>query len=240
MSRTRARSGQPAKASGRLESTISPELRLADASRGSVSHLTVNRVSLYLRSLRQLATDGVSRVSSEHLSRICNLSAAQVRKDLAQFGEFGVRGVGYDIPRLEQQLARVLQLDRVHKVVIYGMGNLGTALARFPAFNGGSFQVVAGFDRDPEKVGREGAPIPIFAPEEVARVVKDTGATMAILAVPASAARAGFTLLADAGVRAILNFAPVVLPAVAGCRVKNVDLRVPLEELAFYDQPAAG
>ncbi len=235
MSRTRARLSRPEKDIG---SPRAQELRLADASRGSVSHLTVNRVSLYLRSLRQLTGEGVSRVSSEHLSRICNLSAAQVRKDLAQFGEFGVRGVGYDVPRLEQQLARVLQLDRVHNVVIYGMGNLGTALARFPAFNGGSFQVVAGFDRDPAKIGSASSPIPVFAPQEVPRVVRETSATMAILAVPASSARAGYALLAEAGVRAVLNFAPVVLPAVAGCRVKNVDLRVPLEELAFYDQPA--
>lgn len=212
--------------------------RVPDASRGTVSHLTVNRLSLYLRSLRQLLADQVERVSSDSLAKICQLSAAQVRKDLAQFGEFGVRGVGYDVARLELQLRGVLRLDRVHGVVIFGMGNIGTALARFPAFNSGSFRVVAGFDSDRAKIGSSIDGIRIFAPDELTRVVRRTRATMGVLAVPAEAAPLGLKLLAGAGITAVVNFAPVVLPAVASCRVKNVDLRIHLEELAFYDLPA--
>jgi redox-sensing transcriptional repressor len=200
----------------------------------AISPLTINRLSLYLRSLRQLEAVGVARVSSAALARFCQLSAAQVRKDLAAFGDFGTRGVGYDIEPLARSLASVLHLDRVHLIVIYGMGNIGTALARFPSFNSGSFRVVAGFDSDPAKVGTRVGDVPIHPHTEVARVVRRTRATMAVLAVPADAATAGYEALVQAGISSILNFAPFVLPASATCRVKNVDLRTHLEELSFF------
>jgi redox-sensing transcriptional repressor len=200
----------------------------------AISPLTINRLSLYLRSLHQLSAVGVARVSSAALARFCQLSAAQVRKDLAVFGDFGTRGIGYDIPPLVRSLAGVLKLDRVHRIVIFGMGNIGTALARYPAFNSGSFRVVAGFDSAPEKVGERIAGVPVFSPTEVPRVVRRLRVTMAVLAVPAEAAPAGYELLAASGVRAVLNFAPFVLPARPECRIKNVDLRTHLEELAYF------
>lgn len=200
----------------------------------TISALTINRLSLYLRSLRQLDSVGVARVSSAALARFCQLSAAQVRKDLAAFGDFGTRGVGYDIGPLASSLAQVLRLDRVHRIVIFGMGNIGTALARYPAFNSGSFRVVAGFDSDPEKIGRRVGDVPIHSPAEVQRVVRRARASMAVLAVPGEAAIAGYEALAGAGICAILNFAPFVLPARSGCRVKNVDLRTHLEELSYF------
>lgn len=202
----------------------------------AISPLTINRLSLYLRSLRQLEAVGVARVSSAALARFCQLSAAQVRKDLAAFGDFGTRGVGYDIEPLARSLAAVLHLDRVHRIVIFGMGNIGTALARFPAFNAGSFRVVAGFDSDPAKVGKRVGDVPIHAAAEVARVVRRTRATMAVLAVPADAAMSGYEALVQAGITSILNFAPFVLPASAACRVKNVDLRTHLEELSYFGE----
>lgn len=201
------------------------------------SPVSVNRLSLYLRSLRQLRSVGVERVSSAALAGFCHLSAAQVRKDLSSFGGFGTRGVGYDIEPLILHLMRVLRLDRVHRIVIFGMGNIGTALARFPPFNNGSFRVVAGFDADPEKIDTRVAEVRIHSPRELPRIVKRSRATMAVLAVPVEAAAGGYESLVAAGIRAILNFAPIVLPTVSGCRVKNVDLRTHLEELAFFGGP---
>lgn len=208
--------------------------------RESVSPLTVNRLSVYLRSLRTLEARGVERVSSQQLAGEFHLSPTQIRKDLAQFGEFGVRGVGYDVGSLAAKLADLLGLDRVHPIVLVGMGNLGTALARFPSFNSGSFLVVAGFDSDPAKIGRRIGRVEVHAPDRLAEVVAATGATMAILAVPAAAAERSFRQLAEAGVACVLNFAPLSLPSGPACRVKNVDLRIHLEELAFFLEPRRG
>jgi len=202
--------------------------------RALVSLLTVNRLSVYLRSLRRLEERGVRNVSSQRLAEEFHLSASQIRKDLAQFGEFGVRGVGYDVASLADRLSHLLGLDQARRVVIVGMGNLGTALARFPSFNSGSFQVVAGFDADPAKVGKRIGRVPTYAVADLERVVAETAASMAILAVPAAAAAAAHAAAAAAGIRAVLNFAPVSLPSSDACRVKNLDLRIHLEELAFF------
>lgn len=145
-----------------------------------------------------------------------------------------MRGIGYDVERLADHLAGLLHLDRVHAVIIVGMGNVGTALARFPAFNSGPFRVVAGFDSDPQKVGRKAGSVVIHELADLPRVVAESGAKMAVLAVPAGAAPAAHRALVDSGIRSILNFAPVTLSPVAECRVKNVDLRIHLEELAFF------
>jgi redox-sensing transcriptional repressor len=216
---------------------MSPHRPLAAAAGGQrelVSLLTVNRLSVYLRSLRHLEARGIRNVSSQRLAAEFHLSASQIRKDLAQFGEFGVRGVGYDVAGLAAKLSHLLGLDRSRRVVIVGMGNLGTALARFPSFNSGSFQVVSGFDADPAKVGRRIGGVPTHALAELPRVIADSGASMAILAVPADAAHSAHAALAAAGISAVLNFAPVSLPSTAACRVKNLDLRIHLEELAFF------
>jgi redox-sensing transcriptional repressor len=231
-------SGAPPAAAG-----TAPERRVAAEpppalDRDTVSPLTVNRLSVYLRSLRTLATRGVDRVSSQELAREFHLSPTQIRKDLAQFGEFGVRGVGYDVASLSAKLAGLLRLEHVHPIVLVGMGNLGTALARFPSFNSGSFLVVAGFDSDPAKVGRLVGGVPVHPPERLAEVVAETGARMAILAVPAEAAERAFRQVVAAGIRSVLNFAPLSLPPRPDCRVKNVDLRIHLEELAFFLESA--
>jgi len=210
------------------------------ASSGSVSPLTVNRLSIYLRSLRTLEARQVPFVSSQQMAEEFHLSASQIRKDLAQFGEFGVRGVGYDVSGLAQKLATLLGLERAHRVVLVGMGNLGTALARYPSFNSGSFQVVAGFDSDPAKVGRRIGRVLVHPMRDLGAVVGESGATMAIVAVPADAAPQALEALAAAGIGSILNFAPISLPSSSRCRVKNLDLRIHLEELAFFLGSAPG
>jgi len=202
--------------------------------REAISPLTVNRLSVYLRCLRTLEGRGVTRISSQELASEFHLSPTQIRKDLAQFGEFGVRGVGYDVAALAAKLSDLIRLDTEHRIVIVGMGNLGTALARFPAFNSASFRVVAAIDSDPSKTGKRVGRLSIAAMSDLAGQVRTSGATLAILAVPAEAATAAYDACVAAGVTAILNFAPVSLPTTRGCRVKNVDLRIHLEELAFY------
>jgi redox-sensing transcriptional repressor len=206
----------------------------------AVSPLTVNRLSVYLRSLRQLEQQGVRRISSQQLGRWFHLSPTQIRKDLAQFGEFGVRGQGYEVRRLAEHLAHLLQLDRTHRLVIVGMGSLGTALARVPAFNSDSFTVVAGFDSDPAKIGTAVGAVRVHPLSSLVEVARAASAEMAILTVPAEAAQAAFDAVARAGVLAVLNFAPVSLPSLPGCRVKNVDLRIQLEELVFFLSPERG
>jgi redox-sensing transcriptional repressor len=199
-----------------------------------VSPLTLNRLSFYLRCLRHLQELGIQRVSSQEMAQRYNLSATQIRKDLAQFGEFGIRGVGYDVDALAEHLNSLLGLDRQHALVIVGMGNLGSALAQYLGFNYGSFHVVAAVDNDPKKVGRRISNLVVRASADLKAVVRESEAEIGVLAVPAEAAQENYDALADAGVKGVLNFAPVRVKRRPGVPLKNVDLRINLEELAFF------
>jgi redox-sensing transcriptional repressor len=199
-----------------------------------VSPLTLNRLSFYLRCLRHLQELGVSRVSSQEMAQRYHLSATQIRKDLAQFGEFGIRGVGYDVDALADHLNSLLGLDRRHALLIVGMGNLGSALAQYLGFNYGAFRVVAGVDIDPKKIGRRVASLIVRSSADLKEVVRESGAEIGVLAVPAEAAQENYDALADAGVKGVLNFAPVRVKRRDDVPLKNVDLRINLEELAFF------
>jgi redox-sensing transcriptional repressor len=163
-----------------------------------------------------------------------HLSATQIRKDLAQFGEFGIRGVGYDVDALADHLNSLLGLDRRHALLIVGMGNLGSALAQYLGFNYGAFRVVAGVDNDPKKIGRRVASLIVRSSADLKEVVRESGAEIGVLAVPAEAAQENYDALADAGVKGVLNFAPVRVKRRDDVPLKNVDLRINLEELAFF------
>ncbi|HVR99478.1 MAG TPA: redox-sensing transcriptional repressor Rex [Thermoanaerobaculia bacterium] len=199
-----------------------------------VSPLTLNRLSFYLRCLRHLQESGIKRVSSQEMARQYHLSATQIRKDLAQFGEFGIRGVGYDVEGLADHLNTLLGLDHQHLLLIVGMGNLGSALACYLGFNHGAFRVVAGVDNDPRKVGRVIGGLTVRPAAEVAQVIRESGAQIGVLTVPADAAQENYDTLADAGIQGVLNFAPVRVKRRPGVPLKNVDLRINLEELAFF------
>jgi redox-sensing transcriptional repressor len=199
-----------------------------------ISSLTLNRLSLYLRCLRSLESDGIARISSLELAQRFHFSAAQIRKDLAQFGEFGIRGVGYEVAALAERLTTLLGLDQSHPLVIVGMGNLGSALAKSVGFNSGSFRVAAGLDNDSRKIGRRVGGIEVRDAREIVATVRETGAEIGILTVPAEAAQANYDRLVKAGIRAVLNFAPVQLELAPGIRTKNVDLRIDLEELGYF------
>jgi redox-sensing transcriptional repressor len=198
-----------------------------------VSPLTLNRLSLYLRCLQELQDNGLDRVSSTELADHYQLSASQIRKDLAQFGEFGIRGVGYEVPHLIERLRSLLGLDREHGLVIVGVGSLGTALARFPGFNCDGYRVVGLVDSDPRKAGRRIGMLTVEPLARLPEVVAETAATIGVLAVPAPAAQATYEALVSAGVGAALSFAATQIRAVPEVPIKNVDLRIDLEELGY-------
>jgi redox-sensing transcriptional repressor len=199
-----------------------------------VSPQTVNRLSLYLRCLRRLQELRIRRISSLEMARRFDLSATQIRKDLAQFGEFGIRGVGYDVDQLTEHLCTLLGLDRRHRVVIVGVGNLGRALSQYLGFNSGSFQVVAGVDIDPRQVGRPAGGFRIGHSADLAEIVSDSKAEIGVLTVPAEAAQENYDALVAAGIRGVLNFTRARLQSVPEVPVKDVDLRIHLEEMAFF------
>ena len=200
-----------------------------------ISDLTAKRVSVYLRCLEDLQAAGVTTVSSQALADKFGLNSAQIRKDLACFGEFGVRGVGYVVIDLKDQLTRILGLTRDRKVIIIGAGNLGMALADYAGFNGGGFRIVALFDNDRGKIGgRSRGGVPVLDMETLTTVARREKAGIAVLAVPAAAAQKVLDRVCHSGIKAILNFAPAQLKARPGITLKAVDLKIQLENLVFH------
>ncbi|OGL02383.1 MAG: redox-sensing transcriptional repressor Rex [Candidatus Rokubacteria bacterium RIFCSPLOWO2_02_FULL_73_56] len=199
-----------------------------------IPEMTIRRLSVYTRCLLQLEEDGVKTVSSQELADRFTLNSAQVRKDLAYFGEFGVRGIGYYVSGLKAELQRILGLDREWAVALVGFGNLGSALFHYRGFGRQGFRIAAIFDDDPAKVGREVDSTPVFPSRDLGREVKARGIQIAIVAVPAEAAQAVTDQLVAAGIRAVLNFAPARLKTPKDVRLKNVDLSIELETLSFY------
>jgi len=200
-----------------------------------VSDLIASRLSVYLRCLTLLDAAGVLTVSSSALAHQFHLNAAQIRKDLAYFGEFGVRGVGYSVVELKRHLRKILGLDRQINVAIVGAGNLGLALADYPGFRQEGFNIVALFDTLPEKVGkRSRGGVPIHHARELRRVVSRDKIRIVVVAVPASAAQLVANSIVSTGVKAILNFSPGTLRVPPGVKLKNADLTVSLESLSFY------
>ena len=201
-----------------------------------ISELTTNRLSVYLRCLNLLAAAGIKTVSSQALADQFNLNSAQIRKDLAYFGEFGVRGVGYFVEDLRQHITKILGLDTLHRVGIVGAGNLGSALANYNGFKGSNFKVVALFDNDQEKIGRRIGQdgVMVHDVRKIARVVRDEAIDVAVIAVPARAAQRVLNQVMTAGIKAVLNFAPVRLRVRLGVKVKTVDLTIALESLSYF------
>jgi len=200
-----------------------------------VSELTASRLSVYLRCLNTLDLAGVKTVSSRTLAEQFHLNAAQIRKDLAYFGEFGVRGVGYYVRELKRHLRVILGIDRTVRVAILGAGNLGLALADYPGFRQEGFEIVALFDADRGKMGRKSrGGVRIIDMSEFRKVVKREHLDIVVLAVPAAAAQEVTNTAVAAGIRAILNFSPGTLKVPPGVKLKNVDLTVSLESLSFF------
>jgi redox-sensing transcriptional repressor len=198
-----------------------------------ISDSTVRRLSHYLRLLSAVQAEGVATVSSEELARWGGTTAAQVRKDLSVFGSFGKRGMGYDVVQLAGELRGILGLDREWGVALIGAGRLGLALLSYPSFRERGFHIRAVFDTDPAKIDSVREGVRVRRLDDLERVIAAGGIDIAVLAVPAAEAQAILQRLAGAGVRAVLNFAPVTLEPPPGVQVRHVDMALELEGLSF-------
>ena len=199
-----------------------------------IPEMTVRRLSVYTRCLLQLEEDGIKTISSQALAERFNLNSAQVRKDLAYFGEFGVRGIGYYVSGLKAELQKILNLDREWQVALVGYGNLGSALFHYKGFARQGFRISAIFDDDSAKIGRSVDGVPILAMRDLPAEAKARNLQIAIVSVPAEAAQPVIDKLVAAGIKAVLNFAPSRIKVARDVRLKNVDLSIELETLSFY------
>ena len=200
-----------------------------------VSELTTNRLSVYLRCLNALDGAGARTISSQALAEQFHLNAAQIRKDLAYFGEFGVRGVGYYVRDLKRHLRQILGLDKQLRVAIMGAGNLGLALADYPGFRQEGFEISALFDTLSTKVGQESrGGVPIHDIHDLKKIARRDAVSIAVIAVPAASAQHVINLVVASGIKAILNFSPGAWEVPPDVKLKSVDLTVSLESLSFY------
>jgi redox-sensing transcriptional repressor len=201
-----------------------------------IPEATVARLPVYLRALAEAAVDGVVTISSEGLAELAGVNAAKVRKDLSHLGSYGTRGVGYDVDFLTFQMNRELGLTEERSVVIVGAGNLGQALANYGGFTSRGFPVLAMVDSDPDKVGTSIGGVVVRHVDDLSAIVGPSPNTIGVIATPAQVAQGVADRLVDAGVRSILNFAPVVLVVPDDVPVRKVDLALELQVLSFYQQ----
>lgn len=201
--------------------------------RRRISIPAVRRLSLYLRQLEIFQLRNRKTVSSRQLADTLGLTDAQVRKDLASAGQFGHPGIGYRVDELIKSLKHILGIDRTWNVILIGAGNLGRALTSYRGFLKKGFQVVAVFDADPGKVGTVVGNHPVSAMSDMPRIVRETQARMAILAVPAESAQGVADQVIAAGVQGILNFAPVALTVPDELALEVVDVAVQMEQLSY-------
>ena len=206
----------------------------------SISELTINRLSVYLRCLQQLEHEDVTTVSSQELADRFHLNSAQIRKDLAYFGEFGIRGVGYNVAQLREHLVNILGLNEERRVLVVGAGNLGIALSHYSGFTTGGFRIVGVLDADAQKVGKRVPGGLVVEPvSDLAKIVKERKVHIGVITVPANEAQRVFDEMVAAGVQAVLNFAPAQLKGHSEVKLKSVDLKINLELLSFFLTHAA-
>jgi len=199
-----------------------------------IPDVVIRRLPVYLRYLQQLMNYDVETVSSQQIGHDLNLNPAQIRKDLSIFGDFGVKGMGYRVVELAEKLSGILGLDKEIPIVLVGVGNLGAALCRYNRYQQTSTKIVGLFDGHPSKVGQIHGSLEVRPMEELVDFVRENEIKMAMIAVPAGAAQSVCDALVAAGVKAILNFAPVLLNAPDSIRVQNSDVTAELQALAYY------
>jgi len=204
----------------------------------TIPEATVARLAVYLRILSGLGDchgEQQSTISSEELAESAGVNSAKLRKDLSFLGSYGIRGVGYEVGTLTEEISRTLGAHRAHRVALVGLGNLGQALAGYPGFAGRGFVISALFDADPQRVGRAVAGRTIQHIEDAVRVCRASGVTIGVITTPASAAQEVADILVSAGVRSILNFAPGTLTVPVDVEIRHVDLSLELQILAFHE-----
>lgn len=216
----------------RMEQSVSGKRRMPKLPK--IPPMTVRRLSAYYRILRSLESHGDTEpLSSEKMSHLTGFTAAQVRRDLAYFGSFGKRGVGYDIAELQNSLRSILGIDHPWSLALVGVGNLGTALLSYRGFSAQGFHIVSAFDSDATKHGRRFGSIVVRPMEDLPRAVREDGIALAIVAVPAGEAQAVVDAVVAAGIKGILNFAPAQLQVPRGVNLARVDLSIEIEYLTY-------
>ena len=196
--------------------------------------VVIRRLPLYARSLRYLLEEGKNSISSQELGERINVTAAQIRKDLSYFGEFGKQGIGYDVEKLLSQIEQILGLHQEWSLVLIGVGNLGRAIAGYEGFRSKGLHIVALFDADPRRVGEQVEGFEVHSYEDATAYIRDNNVKMAIIAVPAPNAQSVTDMLVSAGVRAILNYAPVVVQAPDGVWVRHIDPVREFQSMTYY------
>lgn len=201
-----------------------------------IPDIVIGRLPVYLRALSFLIAEGRQITSSQELGDRLGISSAQIRKDLSHFGEFGKQGTGYDIAFLHDQLQQILKVDHLWDVALVGAGNLGKAIADYKGFTGKGFAIKAIFDNDPTKIGRQMGvhDVTVRPIADLAEVIREQGLVVGIIATPAEEARAIAQVMVEAGIKAILNYAPITLTVPNHVRVQHIDPVVGLQRMTYY------
>jgi len=202
--------------------------------RGGIPDIVIRRLPIYERTLKQMLSAGVTSISSEELGKRIGVTAAQIRRDLSYFGKFGKQGKGYDVARLAEEIAHILKLDRQWDVALAGFGHLGQAIAHYRGFEPNAFRIAAIFARNPEHIGQQVNGTVVLDEAELTRVIQEMGIKIGIVAVPAAAAQDVADRMIAGGVRAILNYAPVILKVPESVWVREIDPVSALQSLTYY------
>ncbi|MGB7876499.1 MAG: redox-sensing transcriptional repressor Rex [Anaerolineales bacterium] len=199
-----------------------------------IPDIIIGRLPIYLRALQRMADKGVQTTSSQELGERVGISAAQIRKDISQFGEFGKQGTGYRISFLIDKLREILKIDRIWDVAVVGAGDMGHALARYPGFVNRGFRIAMVFDNDQAKVGQQIDEFVVQDTIGIIDAIQEAGIKVAMLTVPAAAAQEVTDMLVKAGVKAILNYAPISLNVPEDVRVQHIDPATHLQRMTYY------
>ncbi|WP_322806406.1 redox-sensing transcriptional repressor Rex [Thermanaerothrix sp.] len=200
----------------------------------SVPDIVIGRLPRYLQALERMRLEGITTTSSLELGQRLGISAAQIRKDLSHFGEFGKQGTGYSVEFLIEQLRAILNLNRMWDLALVGVGDLGSALARYQGFTNRGFRIVLAFDNDPQKIGKRIGHLVIEDSATIPERIRQTGVKIAMLTVPAAEAQKVTDCLVEAGIRAILNYAPIHLVVPPGIIVEHIDPILKLQHMTYY------
>lgn len=200
----------------------------------NIPKAVIKRLSLYARALKIFSVNRIEKLSSQELGETLGINPAQVRKDLAYFGQFGIPGFGYYVEELRKNIKEILGTDRMVRIALVGVGNLGQALMSYATFRQEGFMIVAAFDSDKRKVGGERNGVPTFHSDDLTTKLKELAIDIVILAVPVSAAQGLTDVIVAAGIQAILNFVPVRLVVPQRVKVHYVDLTIEIESLSYY------
>ncbi len=199
-----------------------------------IPDIIIGRLPIYLRALQRMADNGIKTTSSQELGEHVGISAAQIRKDISQFGEFGKQGTGYSIAYLLDKLREILKVNRIWDVALIGAGDMGHALANYQDFQNRGFQIVSIFDNNKEKIGNKIGEFVILDAEKIVESIKAANIKIAMLTVPAPAAQSVADKLIQAGVRAILNYAPISLNVPNNVKVQYIDPATHLQRMTYY------